>query len=158
MSIGLAGGDAADAHAAILEVADDPQWPKGLLLAAYSGPRLAFETLKLMCPELVTYRGCWFRADQFVAEYADGFLAAEGATVSSTEFVVNHLHVDEMLFGQSEPMPDEIAKAICQMLAFGWRNWARDKYGLPIVTSVVWSDGTGYEVSFRSNLGEASVP
>ena len=157
MKFGPSEGDAADAHAAILEVADDPQWPKGLLLSARSSPRLAFETLKLMCPELVTYQGCWFRADQFVAESADGFLAAEGATVSSTEFVVNHLHVDEMLFGQSEPMPDEIAKAICQMLAFGWRNWARDRYGLPIVTSIVWDDATGYEVSFRSALGEVSI-
>ena len=149
-------GDAADTQAAILKVADDPQWPPGLLAAAYSSPRLAFETLRLMCPELVNYRGCWFRADQFLPENADGFLAAEGATNSSTEFVVNHLHVDENLFGQSEPMPDEIALAICQMLAFGWRNWARDRYGLPIVTSIVWNDGAGYEVSFRSALAEVT--
>ena len=154
MKFGPSQGDAADAHAAILEVADDPEWPRGLLLASYSSPRLAFETLKLMCPELIQYRGCWFRADQFVAEYADGFLAAEGATISSTELVVNHLHVGEYLFGQSGPIPDEIAKAICQMLAFGWRNWARDRYGLSIVTSIVWDDGTGYEVSFRSALNE----
>lgn len=157
MKLGPAKGDAVDALEAIKDVADDPDWPKGVLLAAYSSPRLAFETLKLMCPELVHYRGCWFRADAFVPKYADGFLAAEGATISSTEFVVNHLHVDHYLFGQQEPMPDDIAKAICQMLAFGWRNWARDQYGLPIVTSVVWNEDTGYEVSFRSALPETTL-
>lgn len=145
------GGEAGDAQTAILKVAEAPEWPKGLLLAAYSSPRLAFETLKLACPELVHYRGGWFLADHFTAESADGFLAQEGATLASVEFVVNHLHVDEMLFGQQEPMPDDIALAICQMLAFSWRNWARERYGLEIVTSVINDESTGYEVSFRSN-------
>lgn len=58
-------GDAGKTEAAIQAVAPDEEWPKGLLLAAYSSPRLAFETLKLMYPELVQYRGGWFRADDF---------------------------------------------------------------------------------------------
>lgn len=62
---------------------------------------------------------------------------------------MNHLHIDEMLFGQKEPMPPEVAYAICQMLAFGWRNWVRERYGVTIQPSIAHGD-EGYEVSFRS--------
>jgi hypothetical protein len=35
------------------------------------------------------------------------------------------------------------------MLAFGWRNWARDRYGVVIRTSIICNEDQ-CEVSFRS--------
>jgi hypothetical protein len=142
-------------HAAILAVPEDPAWPKGAEAAAYSTPRAAFEILSLMCPTLVNYRGGWFRADAFKAEYADGFFEMTKNNLASVEYVVNHLHVDEMLFGQNKPMELDEARAICEMLAYGWRNWARDQYGISIRTSII-CDEEQCEVSFRSKTTEES--
>ncbi len=146
-------GRADATEAAIESVLYDPAWPKGLEAAAYSTPRAAFEILNLMCPALVNYRGGWFRADAFKAEYADGFFERMEGDLQSVEYVVNHLHVDEMLFGQSKPVSLEEARAICEMLAYGWKNWARDRYGIAIRTSII-CDEEQCEVSFRSKTAE----
>ncbi|MGV3577465.1 hypothetical protein [Brevundimonas sp.] len=142
-------GDAVDTHKAILAVPNDPAWPRGCEASSYSTPLAAFETLALTCPTLVSYRGGWFREDAFRPENADGFFERTGGDLASVEYVVNHLHVDEMLFGQRDPMSAEVALAICQIIAFGWRNWARDRYGVAITTSIIENDGM-YEVSFSS--------
>ena len=142
-------GDAASTHAAILAVPENPAWPKGCEAAANSTPRAAFEILSLMCPTLVNYRGGWFRADAFKAEHADGFFEQTGGNLGSVEYIVNHLHVNDRLFGQLELMTIEEARAICEMLAYGWRTWARDRYGLEIRTSII-CDEEQSEVSFRS--------
>lgn len=146
-------GGAEEAEAAIAGVLYDAAWPKGCEAAAHSTPRAAVETLSLMFPALVNYRGGWFRADSFKAEYADGFFEQTGGNLASVEYVVNHLHIDEMLFGQSKPVSPEEARAICEMLAYGWKSWARDRYGVAIRTSII-CDESGCEVTFRSKTAE----
>lgn len=146
-------GQAELTDAAIADVLYDSAWPKGSEAAAYSTPRAAFEILSLMCPALVNYRGGWFRAEAFAPENADGFIEQAGGDLASVEYVINHLHVDEMLFGQSKPMSLEEARAVCQMLAYGWKNWAKDRYGIDIRTSVICDDGE-CEVSFRSKTAK----
>lgn len=146
-------GQADATEAAIAGVQYDPAWPKGLEAAAYSTPRAAFEILNLMCPTLVNYRGGWFRADDFKAEYADGFFEQAGGHLASVEYVVNHLHIDEMLFGQTKPMTLEESRAISEMLAYGWKNWARDRYGIAIRPSII-CDEDQCEVTFRSKTAE----
>ena len=147
-------GQAEAVHEAILSVPEDPAWPRGCEAAAYSTPLAGFETLNLMYPTLVNYRGGWFRKEAFAAEHADGFFIQTGGNLAAVEYVVNHLHVDEMLFGQKVPMSLEMARAICEMLAFGWRNWAREKYGIAIRTSIICNEDQ-CEVSFRSEQSEA---
>lgn len=148
-------GRADATEAAIGDVVYDPGWPKGCEAAAYSTPRAAVEILSLMCPALVSYRGGWFRSDAFKAEHADGFFDQAGGDLAAVEYVVNHLHIDEMLFGQSKPMSLEEARAVCEMLAYGWKNWARDRYGVSIRTSII-CDEDQCEVTFRSKTAEDS--
>ncbi len=142
-------GRAEVVEAAIRAVPEDPAWPRGCEAGAYTTPLAGFETLSMMCPELVSYRGGWFRKVAFAPENADGFFVQTGGNLAAVEYVINHLHVDEVLFGQTDPIPLDVARAICELLAFGWRNWARDRYGVAIRTSIICEEDQ-CEVSFRS--------
>ena len=135
----------------LLEGTSSDEWQSRHLMSAEVTPFMALEALKLLCPELVAYRGGWFRKDAFTEETADAFIAkAEGgAGLAAAEYVINHLHLDAYLLGQTDPEP-ATARALGEAIAYGWRNWARDRYGLTVHTHV--DEGSfGYEVWFYSS-------
>ena len=136
--------DAGDAASRLVGPETDELTPE-LILANLSSPSLAIAHLKLSCPELVNYQGGWFLASHFTEAVADGWFAAENATVSAVEAVMNHIHIQQDVFGacnaDAPDMTNEEAFAVGQILSYQWKRWARDVYQLEIAVFLSQADG-----------------
>ncbi len=122
-------------------------------------PAVALDWLRLLLPELVTYREGVFRKERFTPETADHFLAEAAGNPQAAEYVINHLHVaEDAPFGDASDVPLGAWKALAEACAYTWRTWAKDRYGLDVHTAiepegeppydyVVWFSSTPVEPS-----------
>lgn len=124
-----------------------------------SSPATVLHGYRKLFPELVEYRGGWFRADSS-RDIIDQWFAHPDASVAAVERVCSHVHVlEDNLFGDAQDgvasgQSPEVALALAQALAFSWKAWARARYGLTLQTFIEPNeDDQGvfdYIVSFQS--------
>ncbi len=112
-----------------------------------SGP-LALAHFRFIFPELAFYKGGCFLADRFDESNVDTWL--KGHPLAATEAVVNHIHLGEdQVFGDNAVSVDE-AYAIGRCLAYGWKIWARDRYGATIYPSLYQDEPHDWIITFTS--------
>jgi hypothetical protein len=99
----------------------------------------------LIFPELVNYRGGWFRASRFTQGNADVWFAHIGDDVQAVESMINHLDVFEDYPGRDESGGVSEASALADVLAYAWPRWARERYGIEIECRVYFSEEEGGE-------------
>jgi len=145
-------GEIAAAKAALKTfVEPDEIWLQSRnILSECSSPQIAIAHLQLFCPELVNYRGGWFLADNFDEGNADIWFGETGATVAGVEAMLNHIHLQYDTFGsgrrEQPEMTNEEAMAFGEVLAYHWKNWARDAYNLDIQVYLSRADEANADV------------
>lgn len=123
-------------------------------------PEIAAASYRMLFPEFVSYRGGWFIADGFTTENIDTWFQQPGIDIRAIERVVSHVHIlEDNTFGEPSGVvpPEDVLKVafgLAEALAFGWKTWARERYGVALKTFVEPNDeGQGvfdYIVSFES--------
>jgi hypothetical protein len=117
------------------------------ILSAESSLRLAVAHMRLSCPELVSYRSGWFLTENFDPENADLWFAKPNMDVAAVEAMLNHIHLQYYTFGGDLPeMTVADAMNLGHVLAYQWKNWARDIYNLNINVYLGGSDEDGSDV------------
>jgi hypothetical protein len=120
------------------------------VLASESSGRVAYAHCKLLCPDLVAYRGGIFLADRFSEANVDEWMDMPGLGTRDVERLVNHLHLVEDVLPRTQSEELACIRVLADMIAFSWPVWAYRTYGWRIDVEIVETDAPDFEVSLLS--------
>lgn len=99
----------------------------------------------LIFPELLNYRGGWFRASRFDVKNVDAWFEKFEGDVQKVESMLNHLDVFQDYPGKYDDYKIVEANALAEVLMFAWPMWTKQMYGIDINCRVYYSDTEGEE-------------
>jgi hypothetical protein len=100
----------------------------------------ALKAFDLIFPELIEYRGGWFRASRFDEANVDAWFKEFNGDVAGVERMINHLDVleDDPRGPDSGEYETEWSNALGEVLAYTWPLWAKEMYGIDVQSGVAF--------------------